>query len=92
MYYQTPAMRSANPDTFLPGETEDVDGGVAVAIKKPNGKYLTVLADGTDAESDEILDQEKFIVTNNKSVVVADRMHKDPPMCYTITLLTEWGS
>ena len=47
-----------------------------VAIKKPNGQYLTVLFDGTDAESNEIFDQETFLVakvSGDALVLTADR-------------------
>ena len=93
-YYQTPAMRGS--DHFLPGEL--VASGPALAIRKPNGKYLTVFYDGTDRESDEVYDQEQFIPersgAGDKLVLTADRMRYQDQMaeqggakCYAISVV-----
>lgn len=76
-FYQTPAMRQTAPDYVLPGEL--VQQGDQVAIKKPNGKFLTLYMDGTDRESDAVFDQELFVVPElapvdaGRLVLTADR-------------------
>jgi hypothetical protein len=89
-FYQTPAMRVINPDFVLPGLL--VESGENVAIQKPNGKFLTVLHDGTDAEHDVVLDQETFrppparFATPHAGVVVADRTMYPEGQAYTVSV------
>lgn len=83
-------MRATAPDYALPGTL--VPTGSNWAIKLPNGKYLTVLHDGTDSSSDVILDQEIFVPPwdsqeDHWMVMVADRTIYEEHKAYFVSVI-----